>query len=120
MTTPNPSPASVEVMWRPGCPFCGALRRGLRRAGVATVEHDIWSSPDAAARVRGATGGDETVPTVFVGDRALVNPSVRQVVAAIRSIDPDYQPVPTRAAGGIRRRIAHWRGTEVDARAGSD
>ena len=101
MTQPNRSP-SVEVMWRPGCPFCRSLRRGLSRAGVATVEHDIWSSAHAAARVRTATGGDETVPTVFVGDQALVNPSVRQVVAAIRVGDPDYEPLPARAAGRER------------------
>ncbi len=109
MPQPNPTGHSVEVMWRPGCPFCSSLRRGLRRAGVATVEHDIWSSTDAAARVRGATGGDETVPTVFVGERALVNPSVRQVVAAIKAADPDHQPVaepPTgREAGAGTWRI---------------
>ena len=92
MTQPVPTPPSVEVMWRPGCPFCGSLRRGLSRAGVATIEHDIWSSADAAARVREATGGDETVPTVFVGPRVLVNPSVRQVVDAISAVDPDHRP----------------------------
>ncbi len=99
MTQTDQSPTTVEVMWRPGCPFCGSLRRGLRRAGVATVEQDIWSSTDAAARVRAATGGDETVPTVFVGDQALVNPSVRQVVAAIRTVDPSYRPASSRAEG---------------------
>ncbi len=107
MTQTNPTATSIEVMWRPGCPFCGSLRRGLSRAGVATTEHDIWSSADAAARVRGATGGDETVPTVFVGDRALVNPSVRQVVDAIRAADPDYRPVSASAtvrAGGAGTR----------------
>jgi len=83
---PTPTPPTVEVMWRPGCPFCSSLRGGLSRAGVATIEHDIWSSQDAAARVREATGGDETVPTVFVGDLALVNPSVRQVEDAIRAV----------------------------------
>ncbi|CAN5544848.1 hypothetical protein BH10ACT10_BH10ACT10_00700 [soil metagenome] len=89
-------------MWRPGCPFCGSLRRGLSRAGVATIEHNIWSSADAAARVRQATGGDKTVPTVFVGDRALVNPSVRQVIDAIRAADPDDGPHsrPATSRGG--------------------
>ena len=96
MTQTQPT---VEVMWRPGCPFCTSLRRRLSRAGVATIEHDIWSSPHAAARVRGATGGDETVPTVFVGERALVNPSVRQVVDAISAVDPDYRPASTPGNG---------------------
>ncbi len=99
MIETNPTSPNIEVMWRPGCPFCGSLRRGLRRAGVSTLEHDIWSSVDAAARVREATGGDEIVPTVFVGDQALVNPSVRQVVEAIKAADPDYRPVSTSATG---------------------
>ncbi len=99
MTQTSPAATGVEVMWRPGCPFCRSLRRGLSRAGVATTEHDIWSSTEAAARVREATGGDETVPTVFVGDGALVNPSVRQVIAAIRATDPDYRPATMPATG---------------------
>jgi len=109
MTQTNPTPPTIEVMWRPGCPFCGSLRRGLRRAGVATLEHDIWSSVSAATRVRQATGGDETVPTVFVGGRALVNPSVPQVLDAIRAVVPDYQPAPTATAprlGGIGTKIS--------------
>ncbi len=83
------STAAIEVLWRPGCPYCSRLRRDLARAGVVTVEHDIWADPAAAARVRRATGGDETVPTVLVGTRALVNPSVRQVAAAVRENFPD-------------------------------
>ena len=109
MTQTNPTTTtSIEVMWRPGCPFCSSLRRGLSRAGVVATEHDIWSSADAAARVREVTGGDETVPTVFVGDRALVNPSVRQVVDAIRLVDPDYLPVsdsPVGRAGATSTRM---------------
>ena len=102
MTATDLTAPSVEVMWRPGCPYCSSLRRGLRRAGVVTTEHDIWSSVAAAARVREATGGDETVPTVVVGGRALVNPSARQVLDAIRVVDPDYQPDATRASGRAR------------------
>jgi len=99
MTQTKPTASTIEVMWRPGCPFCRSLRRGLSRAGVATTEHNIWSSADAAARVREATGGDETVPTVFVGDQALVNPTVRQVVDAIKAADPEHQPFPAPATG---------------------
>jgi len=83
------SPAVIEVLWRPGCPFCVRLRGELARAGVATTEPDIWFDPDAAARVRAATGGDETVPTVVVGECALVNPSLAQVVAVVREEFPD-------------------------------
>ncbi|KOS55350.1 glutaredoxin domain-containing protein [Rhodococcus rhodochrous] len=73
----------VEVLWRPGCPFCSGLRRGLRRRGIETVETDIWQDRTAAERIRAVTGGDEIVPTVFIGPVALVNPSVREVESAI-------------------------------------
>ena len=74
--TPTPS---VTVYRRPGCPFCSSLRRGLRRAGVATEEIDIWSDPEARAFVRAHADGTETVPTVDVAGTVLVNPSARRV-----------------------------------------
>lgn len=75
---------TVDVYWRPGCPFCASLRRGLRRRGITARWHDIWEDPEAAAVVRSATGGDETVPTVVVQGRALVNPSARTVARLVR------------------------------------
>jgi mycoredoxin len=91
---------AVEFYWRPGCPFCIALRIPLRRSGLALREVNIWMDGRAAARVRSATGGDETVPTVFVGDRALVNPSFRQVEALVR----EHAPHLLDAAGPAPRR----------------
>jgi len=73
-------PPVVTVYWRPGCPYCGSLRRGLARSGLATREADIWADPEAAAFVRAHAGGHETVPTVDVGGTVLVNPSARLVV----------------------------------------
>lgn len=72
---------AVTVYWRPGCPYCMGLRRGLRRAGLATREIDIWSDPTGAQFVRHHAGGNETVPTVDIGGTVLVNPSARTVVA---------------------------------------
>ena len=91
--------ARIEVLWRPGCPFCSRLRRGLARAGIETVEHDIWADPEAAARVREVTGGDETIPTVLVGSRALVNPSVAGVVAAVRA---EFRTMPRHLSAPLR------------------
>lgn len=84
---------AVEVYWRPGCAFCGSLRRGLARAGVPTREIDIWNSPpEAAARVRAVAGGNETVPTVFVGGHALVAPRTGQVLDAVARLAPHLRP----------------------------
>jgi mycoredoxin len=70
----------VVFYWRPGCGFCLMLRRRLRRAGVTLEERNIWEDPEAAAFVRSVAGGNETVPTVVVEGRALVNPSARTVL----------------------------------------
>lgn len=74
--------SNVVVLWRPGCGFCMMLRRGLRKAGLETVELDIWEDPEAAAFVRRHARGNETVPTVAVGGQVMVNPSARDVVSA--------------------------------------
>lgn len=78
-----PTAAPIDFLWRPGCGFCAALHRELTTAGVAMNEFNIWDDEDAAARVRAATGGNETVPTVYVGEHSMVNPSLDEVLAAI-------------------------------------
>ncbi|MFM7536887.1 MAG: mycoredoxin [Acidimicrobiales bacterium] len=70
---------AITVYWRPGCPFCSSLRRGLVQEGLEFNEVDIWQDPDAAAFVRSVANGNEKVPTVSIGDVHLVNPSARQV-----------------------------------------
>ncbi|QIS19922.1 glutaredoxin domain-containing protein [Nocardia terpenica] len=72
----------VEVYWRPGCPYCRRLLRSLRRTELRLREINIWADPGAAARVRSVAHGDETVPTVFINGEGMVNPSVREVLAA--------------------------------------
>jgi peroxiredoxin/glutaredoxin len=84
----------VHVYWRPGCPFCMTLRHQLRRVGLPTVEHDIWSDPDAAAIVRSHAGGNETVPTVVIGDLALVNPGAATVVSRAKEAGVVATPKP--------------------------
>ena len=75
----------VTVYWRPGCPYCVMLRRKLRRRGLPTEEVDIWADPVAAAALRALAGGDETVPTVVVGGRVMVNPPATSVLEAARA-----------------------------------
>ena len=69
----------VEFYWRPGCPFCMSLERGLNKAGIPLNKHNIWDDPAHAATVRSIADGNETVPTVVIGDVSVVNPSAKQV-----------------------------------------
>jgi mycoredoxin len=72
----------ITLYWRPRCLFCIRLRRTLNRLGIGRAEVNIWQDPAAAAVVRAHAGGNETVPTIVIGNLALVNPSAAEVVAA--------------------------------------
>lgn len=67
------------IYWRPGCIYCVRLRLTLGRLGNQAVWVDVSRDGDASARVRSVNGGDETVPTVFVGGSAWVNPAPASV-----------------------------------------
>lgn len=83
---------AVEFYWRPGCGFCMMLERGLNKAGVPLNKHNIWDDPANAAIVREHANGNETVPTVVVGDIAMVNPSTDDVIMALSATAPGLVP----------------------------
>lgn len=83
---------AVHYYWRPGCPFCSMLRRGLDKAGIATIDHNIWEDPDAAAVVRWHANGNETVPTVVIGEVGMVNPSAKDVARHLELFAPELLP----------------------------
>ena len=83
---------AIHYYWRPGCPFCSMLRRGLDKAGLATTDHNIWDDPEAAAVVRSFADGNETVPTVVIGEVGFVNPSAKQVVEHLERCAPHLLP----------------------------
>ena len=75
--------AGVTIYWRPMCGYCETLKGELSARGVAYDTIDIWEDRSKAEVVRQATGGDEIVPTVQVGDDLfLVNPSAEEVLEA--------------------------------------
>lgn len=85
-------PSAVTVYWRPGCGFCAGLFRSLERVGVEPERRNIWEDEDAAAFVRSVADGNETVPTVTVGDHAFVNPTGAEVIRALAEVAPDEVP----------------------------
>lgn len=78
----------MVVYWRPGCPYCMKLRLRLRFSGLTYTEVNIWRDPRAAAFVRSVADGNETVPTVTVAGQAMVNPSKRRIIDAVRTRAP--------------------------------
>ena len=101
--------------WRPGCGFCVSLRRGLRRAGLEVTEVNIFDDAEAASIVRSVAAGNETVPTVMVGSRALVNPRAGDLLDLVRAEAPHLLPPdPGRAdASSASRRGGPWLGLRL-------
>ena len=81
--------SEVVFYWRPGCPFCSRLEGALARANVPMAKRNIWDDPDAAAFVRSVADGNETVPTVTVGDRSYVNPSPAELAKVLEEAAPN-------------------------------
>jgi len=86
------APQQIDLYWRPGCGFCSALRRGLDKVDLERVEHNIWDDPAHAAVVRQHANGNETVPTVVIGDQGLVNPSPKELISFLATNAPHLLP----------------------------
>ncbi len=90
---------AIDFYWRQGCGFCMALDRGLTKAGIPMNKLNIWDDPEHAATVRSIANGNETVPTVVVGNTAMVNPRVGQVIEALEAEAPHLVPEGGAGAG---------------------
>ena len=81
-------PGEVVVYWRPMCTYCMKLLTQLRFTRLQFTKVNIWRDPDAAAFVRSVADGNETVPTVTVAGRAMVNPSKGELLEAVAAYAP--------------------------------
>jgi mycoredoxin len=77
------SDPSVIFYWRPGCGFCSRLERALAEANVKLDRRNIWEDDTSADFVRSVNRGNETVPTLVVGDQTLTNPHPADVLALL-------------------------------------
>lgn len=104
---PTPGGRTLEVFWRPRCPYCSRLRRELTRRQVPAAWRNIWEDPDARDVVRAQNAGNETVPTVRVGTEALTNPSWTQI-ASLLGPGPWNEPPQPSNGGNLLRVVMSW------------
>ncbi len=83
---------TIDFYWRPGCIFCMSLERSLDAQGYELNKRNIWEDASAAEHVRSAARGNETVPTVTIGDVSLVNPRPDEVESVVRAEAPHLLP----------------------------
>jgi len=82
--------APITIYTTRWCGHCRRLARRLAEAGIEALMVDIDSDEHAhhGRRIEQLTGGYRMVPTVEVGTRLLVNPSVAEVTEALTESAP--------------------------------
>jgi mycoredoxin len=74
---------TITMYSTPWCGYCRRLKRQFEDEGISYREIDVDATPGYDERILQATGGYRTVPTIEVGGRLLVNPSLREVREAL-------------------------------------
>jgi glutaredoxin 3 len=61
--------ASVVIYTRQFCGYCSAAKKLLETKGVTFQEHDATYAPELRQEMIARTGGRNTFPQIFIGDR---------------------------------------------------
>lgn len=76
------------VMYATGwCPYCARARRLLESKGVTFEEIDVEARPEARAEMVRRSGGQRTVPQIFVGDTHVGGSDDLHALEASGSLD---------------------------------
>jgi mycoredoxin len=75
----NMTTQTVTMYSTTWCGYCVRLKRQFDEAGIAYREIDVEVEEQYNDRIIEATGGYRTVPTIQIGDRLLVNPTLKEV-----------------------------------------
>ncbi len=76
------------------CPDVARARRRLRHHGLDWTEFDVEADDAARDRMRDITGRG-SVPTLLIGDRVLIEPSVEEIDDALEAASLLPSPVPS-------------------------
>jgi len=76
---------TITMYSTPWCGYCRRLKRQFDEAGISYREIDVDATPGFDQRIIEASGGYRTVPTVEVGRRMLVNPTLKEVEEALQA-----------------------------------
>lgn len=94
LSTEAASPITMYARTR-FCPDVYRARTRLTELGLTWDELDVEADASAAARMRALTGRGN-VPTLLIGDRVLVEPSVQEIDEAV--VAAGLALIPARSA----------------------
>lgn len=78
----TPDVVMYSTSW---CGYCRRLGSQMQEAGISYRVIDLDGDPSYDERIKQASGGYRTVPTLEIGDDLLVNPTINEVKAALIS-----------------------------------
>jgi glutaredoxin 3 len=81
------SPPKVQMYATDWCPYCERARRLFRAKGIDFEEIDVEMSPEARAAMSARSGGRDTVPQIFIGDRHVGGSDELQALEATGGLD---------------------------------
>ena len=73
----------VTVFSTTWCGHCIRLKRQMEESGITFVEVDIEEHERFGDEIAATTGGYRTVPSVRIGEKLLVNPTIHEVKGAL-------------------------------------
>jgi glutaredoxin len=69
----TPTPVIYSAPW---CAYCTQLKKWFASKNIDYVEKDV-DEPGVREEMNQRTDGNQTIPTMFVGDEFWVNPSLQ-------------------------------------------
>lgn len=92
------SAAQVIIYTSPFCGYCSAAKRLLAKKGVEFTEIDVMFDAERKREMLERSGGQRTVPQIFIGDRHIGGFDDLSALDARGALDPLFAAAPSSSA----------------------
>jgi len=78
----------ITVYSGPNCPFCQRAKMLLQKKGAKFEDIDIRADPEKLIEMKLRSGGKQTIPQIFIGDRHIGGCDELYALDAKGGLDP--------------------------------
>jgi glutaredoxin 3 len=79
---------NVRIYTTPFCPYCARAKALLGKKGAAFEEVDVYMDAAARKEMQEKSGGQRTVPQIFIGERHVGGCDDLQALESAGELDP--------------------------------
>ena len=80
--------ATVEMYYKPGCPFCIRAKKLLESKGASITEMNAYADPDHRAEMIQRSNGGRTYPQIFIDSAHVGGSDDLARLEALGKLDP--------------------------------